>query len=164
MIRTVKTILVTVLIGMPVAWAIQGHTPSEPVEQQQAVEMAVLKVHAEMAKAEKALDAEEFFACIPDFDKGLILQDGIMFQTRQEALDAVKTGFAGLARIERTYDRTYVTVISPEVALLTARGTSSATLADGRTLSNPFVVSSLFVLRDGQWKLLHGHYSLPNPR
>jgi hypothetical protein len=123
----------------------------------------VLETHAKMMAAEKNLDADKFFECIADFDKGLIIQDGTLFKTRQEALDVVKAGFQGVTKVERKYDQTYVTVLSPEIALLTASGTSSATLSDGRTLSGPFAASMVFVLKEGQWKLLQGHYSTPNP-
>jgi hypothetical protein len=136
----------------------------EPLSNRAAIEKAVLKVHAQMAQAEKELDAERFFGYILDFDNGLIMQDGIVFGTSQEALDAVKIGFERVAQIQRTYERTEVTVLSLEAALLTAKGTSTVTLVDGRSFNNPFAASSVFVLRDGQWKLLHGHYSLPNPR
>lgn len=152
---------VVIIIGATVLASQAGRDPSSDTA---AIEKAVLAVHAEMAEAEKALDAEKFFSYIPDFDKGLIIQDGTVFKTRQEALDTVKAGFQGISGVKRMYDQTYVTVISPEAALLTARGTSSVTLSDGRILSGPFAGSSLFVLRDGRWKLLHGHYSLPNPR
>lgn len=152
---------VTAIIGLTVLtlWAAPN-----PTADHAAIEKAVLKANAALAQAEKSLDAEKFFSHIPDFDKGLILQNGVMYKTRQEALDVVKTGFQGVSRVERVYDRTYVTVISPETALLTAQGTSSVTLLDGRIVSTPFAVSSLFVLRDGQWRLLHGHYSSPNPQ
>jgi hypothetical protein len=134
------------------------------VEQRAAIEKGVLGAHAKLLQAEKNLDAEKFFECIPDFDKGLIIQDGTLFKTRQEALDVVKAGFDGVTKVERTYDRIYVTVLSRETALLTGSGTSSVTLSDGRVLSGPFAASMLFILKDGQWKLLHGHYSIPNPR
>ncbi len=134
----------------------------EPAVDRLAIEKAVLEAHAGMIQAEKALDADRFFEYILDYDKGLIIQDGKVFRTRQEAFDAVKAGFQRLAGIERTYDQTFVNVISPDTALVTAQGTSSVTLQDGRKLNIPFAASSLFVLRDGRWKLLHGHYSTPN--
>jgi hypothetical protein len=41
----------------------------------------------------------------------------------------------------------------------------NATLADGREMNSRFAVSLVFVLRDGRWKVLHGHYSmLPDRR
>jgi uncharacterized protein (TIGR02246 family) len=134
------------------------------LEQQQAIEKAILKTYEQMNQAEINLDADKFFSYILDFDKGLIIQDGRLFKTRQEAYETVKQGFEGISQLKRTYEQTYVTVISPETALLTARGTSTVTLSDGQVLSGPFAVSLVYVLRDGQWKVLHGHYSVPNPR
>lgn len=157
-----KTMLaVVIIVGAIVLGSQAGRAPAPD---QAAIEKAVLAVHARMTEAEKALDAEKFFASIPDFDKGLIIQDGVLFKTRREALDTVSIGFDGVSKIERKYNQTYVTVVSPETALLTGSGTSSVTLSDGRAFTGPFAVSMLFVLRDGQWQLLHGHYSLPNPQ
>jgi uncharacterized protein (TIGR02246 family) len=153
-----------VLTCVSVVLAVQNEKTTVPLEQQQAIEKAVLKTHIQMSQADNSLDADKFFSYILDFDKGLIIQDGRLFQTRQEAYETVKQGFEGISQLKRTYEQTYVTVISPEAALLTAQGTSTVTLSDGRVLSGPFAVSLVFVLRDGQWKVLHGHYSVPNVR
>jgi putative intracellular protease/amidase len=142
----------------------QGNPGDMTAEQRKAIEKAVLEVHDKIIEAEKSLDAEKFFAYVPDFDSGLIIQDGTLFKTRLEAMETIRVGFQSVTKVERTCDQTYVTVLSPETALLTATGTSSVTLPDGRTLSGPFAASMIFVLRDGQWKLLQGHYSTPNPR
>src|SRR4030042_233551 len=114
-----------VLACVSIVWAAQSESRNASAEQQKAVEKAVLETHAGIAEAEKSLDAEKFFGHIPDFDKGLIIQDGTLFKTRQEALDTVKAGFQGVAGVKRTYDQTYVTVLSPEAALLTTAGRSS---------------------------------------
>jgi hypothetical protein len=156
-----RTIFAVIIIG---ALVLVSQAGRDSTSDRAAIEKAALAAQAKLAEAEKALDAEKFFSYIPDFDKGLIIQDGVLFKTRQEALDTVRTGFRGVSKIERTYDQTYVTVISPEAALLTASGISSVTLSDGRTLTSPFAVSMVFVLRDRQWRLLHGHYSAPNAR
>jgi len=128
------------------------------------IRQAVLETNAAMTQAANRLDADAFFAYILDTDKGLIVQNGEIFKTRQEALDAVKRGFQGFVKIDRRFDDPRVTVISPDVALLVADGTTTATLRDGRTIERRFAVSLLFVLRDGHWKLLHGHYSMPDRR
>ncbi len=129
-----------------------------------AVRAAVLQTNEAMTQAANRLDADAFFSYILDTDEGLIVQDGEIFRTRQEALDAVKRGFAGLAKVERRFEEPHVTVISPEAALLVANGTTVATLRDGRAFERRFAVSLLFVRRDGAWKLLHGHYSMPDRR
>jgi uncharacterized protein (TIGR02246 family) len=162
MTRVIKVVIV--LACASVVWAMQSTPPQLNAEMQKSIEKAVLETHAKMMEAEKALDAEEFFKYILDFDNGMIIQDGTMFKTRQEALDIVQMGFEGVSAIDRTYDRTYVTVLSPQTAVLTAKGTSSVTLQTGQMVHGPFAVSMVFVQRDGRWRLLHGHYSTPNPQ
>jgi len=153
-------VLVLVLAFPSLAMVHQG--TNKPAGDKAAIEKAVLDAHARMTQAGSSLDADALFAFILDSDKGSIIQDGKLFKTRAEALGVVKAGFQSVARADRQYDRTYVTVLSPEAALLVASGSSSVTLGDGRTFSGPFAVSLVFVLRDGQWKVLHGHYSIPN--
>jgi len=70
---------VVIIIGATVLASQAGRDPSSDTA---AIEKAVLAVHA-----------EKFFSYIPDFDKGLIIQDGTVFKTRQEALDTVKAGY-----------------------------------------------------------------------
>jgi uncharacterized protein (TIGR02246 family) len=156
--------IILVLACVSAAWAVQGNKGAISIEQQQAIEKAVLETHTQMAQADNNLDADKFFSYILDFDKGLIIQDGRLLKTRQEAYDTVKKGLEGISQLNRIYEQTYVTVISPETALLTTQGTSTVTLSDGRVLEGPFAVSMVYVLRNGQWKVLHGHYSIPNPK
>lgn len=129
-----------------------------------AVEKAVLETHREMVAAADALDAQGFFAFILDAATGPVIQDGRLFPTRAEALAVVERSFEGVATVERVYESEDVTVISEEAALLTGRGTSTVTLEDGRSFESPFAVSLVFVLKGDEWKVLHGHYSAPNPR
>ena len=152
-----KTVFLAVVIIGTAVFASQASR--NPVPDEVALKKAVLEVHAQMAQAEKDLNAEKFFEYILDFDNGLIMQDGTVFNTRQEALEAVRAGFERVAQMERNYERADVTALSPDAALVTSKGTSKVTLLDGRTFTNPFAASTVFVRRDGRWKLLHGHYS-----
>ena len=135
---------------------------SDSVDHDEAIRQAILKVHKAMT--DTGPDVDRFFDFILDFDNGMIIQDGLLFKTSNEAYDAVKKGYNGVSEVERTYDQTYVQVLSSESALLTATGHTAVTLTDGRTFNSKFAVSMVFVLRDGKWKVLHGHFSVPNPR
>jgi hypothetical protein len=128
-----------------------------------AVVQAVLAANTHLTDAANRLDTDAFFAGIVDSDETRIIQDGKLFKTRAEAMAAVRSGSQGIAKLERRFDRPHVTELAPGVALLTTAGTTAVTLQDGRTVTRPFAVSLVFVLRDGQWKLFHGHYSLPDP-
>jgi len=132
--------------------------PADP-----AVVQAVLDANTRLTAASDRLDPDAFFAGIVDSDETRIIQDGKLYKTRAEAMAAVRAGAQGVARVERHLENPHVTVLSPGVALLTADGTTTVTLQDGRIITRPFAVSLVFVLRDDQWKLFHGHYSLPNP-
>jgi ketosteroid isomerase-like protein len=63
--------------------------------------------------------------------------------------------------MDRRLENPQVTVISADLALLVANGTTTATFTSGRTVTSRFAVSLIFLRKDGQWKLLHGHYSIP---
>jgi uncharacterized protein (TIGR02246 family) len=125
------------------------------------IEKAVLETNARMTEAANRLDADAFFDFILESDKGLIIQNGTIFKNRQEALEAVRRGFQGITKMDRRLENPQVTVISPGLALLVAEGTTTATFTSGRTVTSRFAVSLIFMRKDGQWKLLHGHYSIP---
>lgn len=133
----------------------------EPAVSEEAIKKAVLETNAKMAQAANSMDVDAFFTHIVDTDKSVIIQNGTVFKTRQEAMEAVKRGYTGVAKVDRRFDNPQVTVISPDVALLASEGTVSATFTDGRNMDARFAVSLVFVRRDGQWKVLHGHYSMP---
>ncbi len=142
-----------------VSFANQGTTS---INDPQAIEKAVLETNAKMIQAAENLDAEGFFDWILDSVRGPVIQDGRLMLTRQEALDTVRRGFQGVVKSKYQLDHTYVSAISSEVALLTAEGTTTATLADGSTFSAPFALSEVFVLREGKWKVLQAHQSVPS--
>jgi ketosteroid isomerase-like protein len=126
-----------------------------------SVEDAVLAVSAEMTKAGEAVDADRLFSYMLDTDKGSVVQNGIVMATRQEALERVRSNLRGINRIEYRWKRQYVSVLSPEVAVLTSDGESTATTAAGDTFITPFAQTVVFVRRAGGWKAIHAHQSSP---
>ncbi len=128
-----------------------------------SIEDAVLAVSAEMTKAGEAADADRLFGYMLDTDKGSVIQNGVFFATRQEALEQVKAalGRTSGSKTQYRWNRQFVTVLSPEAALLTAEGEATVTTATGDTFSRPLAQTIVFVLRDGKWKALHAHQSAP---
>lgn len=153
--------LVIAVIALAAALVFAQQNRAATVPSEQAIRDAVLDVNARMTKAADNLDFDGFFSHILDTDKGSIVQNGTVYKSRQEAMDAVKAGMTGVAKIERRFVSPQVSVISPDVALLTSEGTLLATFTDGRTVDGRFAISMIFVRKDGEWKLLHGHYSAP---
>jgi hypothetical protein len=141
-----------------------GGGPSQTRADTKTVEEAVLAVHAEMTRAGEAVDVDRLFSYMLDTDKGSVVQNGVVLATRQEALERVRGDLRGIRSIQYRWQRQLVTVLSPEVALLTAEGESAVTTTAGGTFTAPFAQTVVFVLRDGEWKAIHAHQSSPLTR
>jgi len=125
------------------------------------IEREVLAANAEMNAAAESLDVERFFDWILDEPGASIAQNGRLYRDRAEAKAAVGAGYSGVQSLARTFERTRVTPLSEDAAVLVAAGTSVVALTDGRTFEAPFAVSVVFVRREAGWKVLQGHYSIP---
>jgi hypothetical protein len=126
-----------------------------------AIEKKIKDTYAEITKAAEKVDAEKLFSYVLDNDKGALVRGGRITLTRQEALDSYKERSQSLKSINYKIDRQYVTVISPQTALLVAEGSYEATTTEGKTFGLPFAQTVVFVLKDNQWKVLHSHTSSP---
>ena len=151
---------VLVLCGILLSVAAGGSVSTQRADTK-SVEDAVLAVSAEMTKAGEAADADRLFGYMLETDKGSVIQNGVLMATRQEALERVRTNLGGISRIQYRWKRQYVTVLSPEVAVLAAEGESTATTTGGETFTAPFAQTVVFVLRGGTWKAIHAHQSSP---
>ncbi len=125
------------------------------------IEKAVLEVSSQMTRAAENLDVDRLFSFMLPNDRGSIVQYGNVLQTREQALERTREGFRGLHSIEYRWKRRQVTVVSPTVALLVAEGEARATTEQGESFSRPFAQTLVFLLTDGQWKVLHAHQSAP---
>ena len=150
---------VLVVLGILLSAAEGG--PSDTRADTKSVEDAVWAVSAEMTRAGEAVDADRLFSHMLETDKGSVIQNGVVLATRQEALERVRSNLRGISKIQYHWKRQYVTVLSPEVAVLTAEGDSTATTTAGNTFTTPFAQTVVFVLRAGGWKVIHAHQSSP---
>jgi hypothetical protein len=94
-------------------------------------------------------------------DTGELAQNGKLLLTRKEALESTRKGFRGLQKVDYRFDQQHVILLSPTVALAAGEGLSSATTDDGRTFTTRFAQSVVFVLTNGEWKVIHAHRSFP---
>ncbi len=151
------------VIGILVSIA-AGGAASATCADTKSVEDAVLAVSAEMTKAGEAVDVDRLFSYMLETDKGSVIQNGVVMATRQEALEQVRSNLRGISRIQYHWKRQYVTVLSPEVAVLTSEGESTATTTTGDTFTTPFAQTVVFVLKANGWKAIHAHQSSPRMR
>jgi len=123
------------------------------------VEKAVQARLDEIQSAAQGLDPDKVFSFVLDNDQGALVRNGQLFLTREEALESTRQGFQGLQKITYQFDKQYITLLSPTVALAVSEGLSSANTEDGRTFTRRFAQSVILVLKDSEWKVFHSHQS-----
>ncbi len=125
-----------------------------------AVEKAILDVHDKIIAAAEKLDVDTMFSFVLDNDKGAIIQDGRL-STRQDALEQIRKAFAGTESLKYNFQQRNVKMLSPTIALLVTTGTTTSTMSS-QTFTSTFANTTIFVLGDDGWKVIHGHHSIPN--
>jgi ketosteroid isomerase-like protein len=153
---TVVAAVLAIAAIVTASWG-QARKNSDP----QDIETAILARLAEIQNAAQALDPDKVFSFVLENNKGALVQNGKLLLTRGEALESTRQGFQRLQKVVYHMDQQHVTVIDPTVALVTGEGSSSATTDDGKTISGRFAQSVVFVLTNGEWKVLHAHRSFP---
>jgi len=153
--------LTSILPGalLPLFFLVTFVFAGETVSQTSAIEKAVLEAMTRIEKAAEQLQADSFSDMV--LPNGSVIQNGRLFPSREEAQRSIEAAYQRVEKQEITFTQQKVTVVSPTVALVTAESNSSATLVDGRTISATSAWTVLFMLTDGQWKVLHAHTSVP---
>ncbi|HTP31290.1 MAG TPA: nuclear transport factor 2 family protein [Candidatus Acidoferrales bacterium] len=125
-----------------------------------AIEKAVLAANDQVTRAAEARDLDRLFSFMVDTDKGSIIQNGVLSLTTRDARARVEPGFRQPLKVAYHWKQQHVTVLAPTAALLVSEGETAVTSANG-DFTVPFVQTTVWVLRDGAWKILHAHQSSP---
>ena len=87
-----------------------------------AIEQAVIAKHAKMLSASSKADADALFSHFIENDRGSLAYDGTLTLNREAALNGIKIFYSGLKELKFEMAEEYVTVISPDTAVLTGTG------------------------------------------
>ncbi len=157
-----KLVSVTAIISA--IFALGMKKPEKPAltdEQTVAIQEAVLKTHMEMIKAMEKVEVEKFHEFIIESGEGTLITDGTL-TTRQKSLKRMMKSSGGTEKIKYEFSKKIVNVISPDTAILICKGKSTVNRYSGEVFVDEFAISSVFVLKQGKWKIVQGHYSRPN--
>lgn len=150
-----------ILISLPLV-LIASCTPCQKLTDadRSQIEQQILSLHQQIIEAAEKADAEMMFSHILD-NEGVILQNGLFHESRQDALNYTEAGFGGIAKIDYQFDHQIVEVLSPDKALLKGSGTSIVQTNNGREFRTGFCETAVYTLTPDGWKLLHAHHSTP---
>lgn len=112
-------------------------------------------------KAGEKLDITEISENVNDSLKTGFIDNGIYFKSFDALMVGFKSGIQGLEYQKMNIDTKKITVLSENIALLTAHGTYSAKVIDGRILTGEFAWTFVYSKIKGNWKVIHSHMSNP---
>ena len=157
--KPISIILIFLLVSA--IWAGSLKENVLPESQQNEITKQILKIHEEIKQTAENFDADALFEYVLDAND-VIIENGLLRQTRKEALEITRQGLQGISELSYNYTHKNINIISADTVLWTGKGTTLVTLSDGRKLSNEFAETILYTLNDGQWKIMHAHRSSPN--
>ena len=126
-----------------------------------AIEKAVLAAHEQVTRAAEDRDIDRLFSFMAETNKGSIIQNGALFLSPQEAKERIAPGLRAPVKVAYKWKQQHATVLSPTTVLLVSEGETLITPEDRPPASVPLVQTTIWVQRDGVWKILHAHQSSP---
>ena len=132
-------------------------------EQRAAIEVTIRVLTDELVAASEQVDVDRVFAKCSDAHDAGFIDNGVFYPSLDSLLAAFRTGFSRLRRQEIEVSETRVSVLAPNVAVLTAHGYGTATQTDDQTFESPFAWTFVFVKEGDNWRIVHSHQSFPLP-
>ncbi|MBN1846491.1 MAG: nuclear transport factor 2 family protein [Sedimentisphaerales bacterium] len=152
----------TICLGVLIAGASLGCRTVEPTlsaARRQAIHQAIQSLFQANLAAGEARDLARLQASVDDTYQAGFMTNGRWYSTFADCLDNVRTGFDRIQRLQYQVAEQRITVLSPTTALLTARGTFSATDAQDATFDGDFLWTFVYAKIDDAWKVVHSHQS-----
>ena len=126
-----------------------------------SIEKAVLAANDQATRAAEDRDADRLFSFMAETDKGSIVQNGTLFLTPQDAKARIAPGFRAPVKVAYHWKQQHVTVLSATTVLLVSEGEAVITPEGQPPTTAPLVQTTVWVQREGAWKILHAHQSSP---
>jgi len=133
-------------------------------EQRAAIAEEVNRLNGEAWDAWREVDLDRALSYLDDSpDVGFALEGQVLRGYAE--LDAFwREGFGTASSIDITISDLRTIVLAADIVTLVQQGVFSVTDADGVTSpETSFALSTTWVRRDGEWKILFGHESFPPP-
>jgi hypothetical protein len=109
----------------------------------------------------ESIDVEAIRAQVDDRLQAGFIDGGIYFDSFAQVMSGFEERVQGIKSQKIEVHKKRITVLSENLALLTASGKSQANLVDGRTFEGKFAWSFVYSKIEGEWKVIHSHMSNP---
>ncbi len=139
--------------------ACQPATTELTDEQRAAIADTVNAANAEAWDAWREVDLDRALSYIHDSPDVGFAMEGQVYSGYAEVDSFWRGGFASADRIDITISDLRTMVLTADVVCLVQRGVFSVTDSAGTSPETAFALTTTWVRRDGEWKVLLGHES-----
>ncbi|MBI4501253.1 MAG: nuclear transport factor 2 family protein [Gemmatimonadetes bacterium] len=127
--------------------------------QRTAIADTVKRLANELFEAENRLDADVFISQATDDPDFRYVSSGNLFPSKDSLSKAAHARVKSLKALTYTLKDGGVTVLSPDAATFTGAYDETAVDSTGKTLTFRDGWTAVYARRNGQWKIVHGHFS-----
>lgn len=129
--------------------------------QQATIEDTVKALTDELINGAEQVDVDRCFANFTDaYDSGFI-DNGVFYPTLDSMIDVFRSGFSRLRSQEIEMSETRISVLAPNVAILTTHGSFTETDTSNNTSDSRFALTLAYAKVGEEWKIVHAHQSFP---
>ena len=112
-------------------------------------------------KAAEKFDIKGLTDCVNDTLKAGFIDNGNFLNSFDEVIKGYKENIKGIKSLKYSISNKKITVLADNAALLTASGSASLALEDGRTITGGFAWTFVYSKVNDNWKIIHSHMSTP---
>ena len=124
-----------------------------------AVEDSVRHLAAAFIEADSQGDADRVMSLFTDSSDVTIVSNGLLRPSRDSFAEALEALYGSVRNLSIVEDEARVTVLGPDAAVLTALYQFSRTDTAGVTSEGRAALTYVCARRDGDWKIIHYHFS-----
>lgn len=161
--RLMKAIMKTIAILLPIGVFISvvGCQPApQPLteHQKEAIADTVTQLADDLAAAISSRDASRIANLFADDPYAKYISDGTVIP-RDKLEKTLGEFYSGLERLDFTWNRKEVMVLSPDVATMTTWVVYTATPKGGQPTATRAVFTHVYARQDGNWRVVSSHKS-----
>ena len=123
-----------------------------------AIEKDIETAADNLASAISRLDVEEVTNLFSKIDGTKYISDGA-FIPRDELKKTIEAFYGSLQKMDFAFEKKKVSVLSPNVAVLTSWALYTAVAKEGQTMDEKAIYTSVYVRNDGKWSIFQAHKS-----
>jgi ketosteroid isomerase-like protein len=132
-------------------------------EERDAIASRVGQLFDEIPQATNALQFGRLLSYYRDSDELTYVARGRVTRSHGAFADIMDAQFGGVVEADLRWLDIHIDVLSRDVAVSTATFEFTAILTAGDTARSSGTYTSIYVLRDGEWKIQYSAHSFPPP-